>query len=233
MEKKETLSEERTEIREELERTMKTLALLDSQAREVNQKHQEATAELKNIQASIAALKKEKQTIQSQKMNALNWLSQWKSQEAALENYNGSIRFVENQTQLTEFTFLELQMATCDFSESFKIAQGGYGCLYKGEMSGKTVAIRKLHPHYILGPADFREEVNLLNLNHQSHFLFVVGHISYFIVINKNSLSTCKVNGKYNSSTFMLGNENRHISLTAIDKFYVDMLMYVFHHLYE
>lgn len=175
MEKKETLSEERTEIREELERTMKTLALLDSQAREVNQKHQEATAELKNIQASIAALKKEKQTIQSQKMNALNWLSQWKSQEAALENYNGSIRFVENQTQLTEFTFLELQMATCDFSESFKIAQGGYGCLYKGEMSGKTVAIRKLHPHYILGPAEFREEVEVLGKLRHPHLVTLLG----------------------------------------------------------
>lgn len=165
IEKKQTLSEERIEIREELERTMKTLALLDTQAREVNQKQEEATAELKNIQASIVVLKKEKRTIQSQKMNALNWLSQWNSQEVVLENYNASIRVMEHQPQLIEFTFLELQMATCEFSEKFKISHGGYGCLYKGEMLGKTVAIRKLHPHYILGPAEFREEVSLLNLN--------------------------------------------------------------------
>lgn len=164
IEKKDTLSEERTELLEELEKIMKTLPLLDSRAQEVNQKREEATAELKIIRASIATLKKEKQTIQSQKMNALKWLSQWKNQEAASANYNGSIGFVENQSHLTEFSFLELQTATCDFSESFKISEGGYGCFYKGEMLGKTVSIRKLHPHSVLGPAEFREEVHFLTL---------------------------------------------------------------------
>uniref|UniRef100_A0A1S4E4K3 RING-type E3 ubiquitin transferase n=1 Tax=Cucumis melo TaxID=3656 RepID=A0A1S4E4K3_CUCME len=175
IEKKQTLSEERIEIREELERTMKTLALLDTQAREVNQKQEEATAELKNIQASIVVLKKEKRTIQSQKMNALNWLSQWNSQEVVLENYNASIRVMEHQPQLIEFTFLELQMATCEFSEKFKISHGGYGCLYKGEMLGKTVAIRKLHPHYILGPAEFREEVEVLGKLQHPHLVTLLG----------------------------------------------------------
>ncbi|XP_023007410.1 U-box domain-containing protein 33-like [Cucurbita maxima] len=175
IEKKETLSEERTEILEELERTLKTLTLLDTQTRQVTRKHEEAITELKIIQASIAALRKEKQTIQSQKIDALNWLSKWKHEKAASANYNRSIGFVENQTQLAEFSLLELQTATCGFSESFKIAQGGYGCLYKGEMLGKTVAIRKLHPHYVLGPAEFQNEVEVLGKLQHPHLVTLLG----------------------------------------------------------
>ena len=91
-------------------------------------------------------------------MEALRWLERWKNRgQAGASHCNGIIGFAEELPELAEFSLSDLQNATCNFSESFKIVQGGYGCVYKGEMLGRTVAIRKLHPHNLQGPEFYQE----------------------------------------------------------------------------
>lgn len=152
--------EEREEVTRELQRTMRSVALLDSRAKEANRRCDEAVGELNLIQASITTLQQEKQRMRRQKLEALRWLERWRHGRAGAANCNGFIGFLEGLPELAEFSLSDLQTATCNFSESFKIGQGGYGCIYKGEMLGRTVVIRNLDPYNMQGPSEFQQEVN-------------------------------------------------------------------------
>ncbi|KAI4334520.1 hypothetical protein L6164_019203 [Bauhinia variegata] len=167
---------ENEEVASELQRTMRNVALLDSRAHEANRRRDEAADELSLIQASISALWHEKQQIRRQKMEALRWLERWKSLGQLGPVYcNGVIGSAEELPQLAEFSLLDLQNATCNFSESFKILEGAYGSIYKGEMLGRTVAIRKLHIHDMQGPAEFHQEVQVLGSLQHPHLLTLLG----------------------------------------------------------
>lgn len=160
MMEREKLFEEREEITHELHKIMTRIALLDGQTLEANHRRQEATKELNLIEASITTLWQEKQRIWRQKMEAENWLERWRNRGVASPaTCNGLLGFVEENPGLAEFSLSDLQTATCNFSESFKIGEGGYGCVYKGEIMGRTVAVKKLHPHTMQGQLEFQQEV--------------------------------------------------------------------------
>lgn len=116
---------------------MKTIEILDARANEMALLTEEAAGELEFIQSSIEILKTGR-------------LENNRQEERRLINHgNGCI----------EFTLADLQTATCDFSESFKLGQGGYGCLYKGEIRNKTVMIKQLHGRNLQGEVEFQQEV--------------------------------------------------------------------------
>lgn len=155
------LLEEKEEIASELERTTRSISLLGNCAHEINSKCDEAAKELSLIQASFSSLQNEKQEIRRQKMEALHWLERWKScGHVGADHCDGIIGFAEEFPELAEFPLSDLQNATCNFSESFKAMEGGYGSIYKGEMLGRTVAIRKLHSHNMQGSTEFQQEVS-------------------------------------------------------------------------
>lgn len=154
------LLDESEDIANELQITMRNIALQDSRAKEATRRRDEAAHELSLVQASISTLWQERQQIRRQKMEALHWLERWKSQgQVRAAHYNGIIGFAEELPELAEFSLSDLQNATCNFSKSFKIAQGGFGCIYKGEMLGRTVAVKKFHQNNVQGPAEFHREV--------------------------------------------------------------------------
>ncbi|KAE9461106.1 hypothetical protein C3L33_06974, partial [Rhododendron williamsianum] len=160
IQEQEKLNDEREEVSRELQRTMRNIALLDSRAQEANRRREEASGELKTLQSSISALRHEKQKIRRQKMEATRWLDRWKSRgQAGGATYNGLIGFTEGSPEVVEFSLTDLQTATCNFSESFKIGQSGHGCVYKGEMLDRTVAIKKLHPRNLQRQSDFEQEL--------------------------------------------------------------------------
>ncbi|XP_020223452.1 U-box domain-containing protein 33 [Cajanus cajan] len=164
------------EIAAELQMTMRNIALLDSRAQEANRRRDEASDELSLIQESISALWQERQQIRRQKMEALRWLERWKSRgQVGAAHCNGVIGFAEELPELAEFSLSDLQNATCNFSNSFKIGQGGYGCIYKGEMLGRTVAIKKFHQHNMQGPLEFHQEVQVLGSLQHPHLITLLG----------------------------------------------------------
>ncbi|KAK7262455.1 hypothetical protein RJT34_30028 [Clitoria ternatea] len=170
------LLDEKEETASELQRTMRSISLLGSCAHETNHRRDSAIDELSVIQASISNLRHEKQQIRRQKMEALRWLERWRSRgQVGAEQCNGVIGFAEEFPELAEFSLSDLQNATCNFSESFKIREGGYGSIYKGEMLGRTVAIRKLHPHNMQGSTEFHQEVQVLGSLQHPHLLTLLG----------------------------------------------------------
>lgn len=172
LEEQEKLLEEREEVSRELQMTMRNVALLDSRAHEANRRRNEASEELRLIQASIAALRIEKQRIRRQKMEAVRWIERWRCRG---QGAFGFIRYDEDLDDVAELSLSDLQSATCNFSESFKIGQGGYGCVYKGEMLDRTVAIKKLHPHNMQGQFEFQQEVQILGKLRHPRLVTLIG----------------------------------------------------------
>jgi predicted Ser/Thr protein kinase len=112
-------------------------------------------------------------------MEALRWLERWKSRgQIGAAHYNGVIGFAEELPELAEFSLSDIENATCNFSESFKIAQGGFGCIYKGEMLGRTVAIKKFHQQNVQGPAEFHREV--------SFHIITISFVAFHAITNGN-----------------------------------------------
>ncbi|MED6133653.1 hypothetical protein PIB30_030173 [Stylosanthes scabra] len=170
------LLDENEEIGSELQRTMRSIAILNSCAQETDRRRDVAEDELSLIQASISTLWHEKQQIRRQKMEAIRWLDRWKSRgQVGAVHGNGTVGFAEELPEIAEFSLLDIQNATCNFSESFKIKEGGYGAIYKGEMLGRTVAIRKLHPHNLQAPSQFHQEVQVLGSFQHPHLLTLLG----------------------------------------------------------
>ncbi|KAL2239538.1 UNVERIFIED_CONTAM: U-box domain-containing protein 33 [Sesamum indicum] len=176
MQEQEKLLEERERITQQLQKTLRNVALLDSHAQEANRRCEEVAGELKLIQASIATLRKEKQKLQQQKIEATRWLDRWRSHEQC-ENANDSKfnRFRGEVAELPEFLLSDLEAATCNFSESFMIGKGGYGIVYKGEMLDKTVAIKKLHSYNMQKQIEFHEAVQVLGKLHHPHLVELIG----------------------------------------------------------
>ncbi|KAJ4845450.1 hypothetical protein Tsubulata_026318 [Turnera subulata] len=176
LQEQEKLLEQKEEVSGELQRAMRNIYLLDSRAQDANRRREEASGELKLIQASIASLRQEKQKIQRQKMEAVRWLQRWKNRgQARAANCNGFLEFVEELPELAEFSLADLETATCNFSESFKLGQGGYGCVYKGEMFGRTVAIKKLYLNHMQGQSEFQKEVQILGKLQHPHLVTLLG----------------------------------------------------------
>lgn len=161
IQEQEKLFEEREKVTQQLQKTMRNIAVLDSRAQEANRRCEEVAGELKLIQASIATLRKEKQKLQRQNIEATRWLDRWRSHEQCEDaNKNEFTGSMGDVSELPEFLLSDLEAATCDFSESFRIGRGGYGIVYKGEMLDKTVAVKKLHSYNMQRQSEFHKEVN-------------------------------------------------------------------------
>lgn len=158
---KERLLKEKKEKTYELHKAMRNIALLDSRAQEADQRCEEIAGELTLIHSSISTLRQEKQKLQQQNTEAMHWISSWKNRGKDGGLSASDLTECSVSLELVEFSFSDLQTATCNFSESFRIGQGGYADVFKGELSDKTVAIKQLHPHNMQWQSQFFEQVNI------------------------------------------------------------------------
>lgn len=176
IQEQETLVEKRERVTRELQKAMRSFTLLDSHAQEANCRREEVVEELKLIHASISALHREKQKIRRQKMEATCWLDCWKaSRQDGNSNFKAVCGSYGDSIELAEFSLADLQSATCDFSDKFKIGQSGYGSLYKGELLGRTVAIKRMHPQNIQCQCEFEQEVQVLAELRHPHLVSLLG----------------------------------------------------------
>ncbi|KAL6508955.1 hypothetical protein OROHE_021514 [Orobanche hederae] len=154
----EELLEEREKTTLQLQKTMRNMSLLGSRAQEANRRCEEVAEELKLIETSIATLQKEKQKLQVQKNEAARWLDRWRNHEIYEDaKESGVIGLKEDSCEVPELLSSDVEAATCNFCGSLKIGEGEYGTVYRGEMSGNTVAIKKLHAYNMQSHTEFNE----------------------------------------------------------------------------
>ncbi|KAK1271643.1 U-box domain-containing protein 33 [Acorus gramineus] len=171
----EVVTKQRDEALRELKNAMTTATILESHVHEAAHRRDEATEELKLIQASIAALQFEKQKIRQQREEAFSTLERWRTFRNMSQKCDKFTSFTSDIPEFVEFSYSDLQIATCDFSESFKIGQGANGCVYKGEMLGRTVAVKKLRATNMQGWSEFQQEVHVLSNMRHPHLVTLIG----------------------------------------------------------
>ncbi|CAN6275695.1 unnamed protein product [Urochloa humidicola] len=142
-----------------LESSMRRLAILDARAAKIKLQTDEFSEELKVIQSCIESLRQKK-------------LKMPMSEELSNCMPNA---FGDDSYSFREFTLLDMQSATCEFSESFKIRSQGRGCVYKGDIMNRTVMIYKMHPHSIESMKQFQQEVYILSKVRHPRLLTLVG----------------------------------------------------------
>ena len=76
-----------------------------------------------------------------------------------------------------DFTFKEMALATDNFNSSSQVGQGGYGKVYKGTLSDKTVvAIKRAEEGSLQGQKEFLTEIKLLSRLHHRNLVSLVGY---------------------------------------------------------
>ncbi|XP_012827818.1 PREDICTED: U-box domain-containing protein 33-like isoform X2 [Erythranthe guttata] len=156
----EKIIKEREGITDKLQKTRESNSLLERRTQEANRRCEEVSRELKLIQSSIAELRKEKQKLKGEKMEATRLLD---------------CGPVGDIYEFREFSLSDIEGATCNFSESFKIGKGGCGIVYKGEMFDKTVAIKKLHSYDVQRQMEFHKVVQVLGKLRHPNLVELIG----------------------------------------------------------
>ncbi|XP_068304199.1 U-box domain-containing protein 35-like [Pyrus communis] len=74
-----------------------------------------------------------------------------------------------------KYTIEEIEAATYAFSEGFKIGEGGYGPVYRGELDHTPVAIKVLRPDAAQGQSQFKQEVEILSCIRHPNMVLLLG----------------------------------------------------------
>ncbi|KAG2566250.1 hypothetical protein PVAP13_7NG200800 [Panicum virgatum] len=140
-----------------LESSMKRLAILDARAAKIKLQMDEFSAEHEVIQSSIESIRQKKLKLPKLEDRHTDQIMGVTYSHATLSNCMSNA-FGDDLYSFREFTLLDIQSATCKFSEGFKIRSDGHGCVYKGEIMNRTVMIYKLHSHSIESVKQFQQE---------------------------------------------------------------------------
>ncbi|XP_074569671.1 serine/threonine-protein kinase PBS1-like [Curcuma longa] len=76
------------------------------------------------------------------------------------------------------FTFRELAAATKNFRDECFLGEGGFGCVYKGQLesTGQIVAVKQLDRSGLQGNREFLVEVLMLSLLHHQNLVNLIGY---------------------------------------------------------
>ncbi|KAL1833054.1 hypothetical protein ACET3Z_002705 [Daucus carota] len=76
----------------------------------------------------------------------------------------------------TIYSYKDLKSATKNFSEEYKVGEGGFGDIYKGTVeNGDIVAVKKLAVTTSRGQTDFESEVRLISNVHHRNIIRLLG----------------------------------------------------------
>ncbi|CAI8607298.1 unnamed protein product [Vicia faba] len=91
------------------------------------------------------------------------------------ENQIGEDSRTQSLQLFNEFSFSEIEKATCNFNPSLKIGEGGYGSIFKGILRHTEVAIKILSHNSTQGPSEFQQEVKILSKLRHPNLITLIG----------------------------------------------------------
>ncbi|KAI5421792.1 U-box domain-containing protein 33 isoform X2 [Lathyrus oleraceus] len=95
--------------------------------------------------------------------------------KSSIENQISEASRTQSLQLFNEFSFLEIEEATCNFKPSLKIGEGGYGSIFKGILRHTEVAIKILSPISTQGPSEFQQEVKVLSKLRHPNLITLIG----------------------------------------------------------
>ncbi|KAJ4744690.1 Protein kinase superfamily protein [Rhynchospora pubera] len=91
--------------------------------------------------------------------------------------------FSQRPTNLRVFSFPELKSATKNFSRSFMVGEGGFGCVYRGTIRNSEdpatrieIAVKQLNRKGLQGHKEWLNEVNVLGVVEHPNLVKLIGY---------------------------------------------------------
>lgn len=109
----------------------------------------------------------------------------------------------------TRYSYVDIQLATDDFSSDNLLGEGGYGPVYLGRLKdGQRIAAKVQREAITVGPSEFNSEVYILRFARHKNIVMLLGHCSkedrnilvYEYICNKSL--NWHLFGKYNYEVF-------------------------------
>lgn len=150
----EEIMKQRNEMFEQLCKTLEQKAALEQEVIDVKHKTKDLENKLSDAHYLLITLQSENVELRKEKDNAVREAEKLHHQIEELE------RRIQGADIFCDISYSELQQATNNFDESYKIGEGSYGIVYKGTLGQKTVAIKKLNSQGMQGQKEFHKEVN-------------------------------------------------------------------------
>ncbi|KAI8028466.1 U-box domain-containing protein 33 [Camellia lanceoleosa] len=142
----------RKEYEEELRIAQEHKSSLENQIASSNQMILELEQNMFSAVEMLEKYKKERDDLQVERDEALEVAEELRKKQAMEASNALTPQF------FSEFSFSEIKEATCNFDESLKIGEGGYGSIYKGRLRRTQVAIKMLKSNSSQGPSEFQQE---------------------------------------------------------------------------
>lgn len=141
------------EVIEELTVAQKQKFSLERQIADSDKMVEELEQKMFSAVELLQKYKQERDELQVERDNALRVAEELRKKQAEEASSSSVSQF------FSEFSFLEIEEATANFSQALKIGEGGYGNIYRGNLRYTQVAIKMLHPNSSQGPFEFQQEV--------------------------------------------------------------------------
>ncbi|XP_034208094.1 U-box domain-containing protein 52-like [Prunus dulcis] len=120
------------------------------------------------MEAAEAAQRIAELETQKRRNVELKALKEAEHRKTALESNAYDLRY-------RKYTIEEIETATNDFSAGYKIGEGGYGPVYRGELDHTPVAIKVLRPDAAHGEEQFKKEVEVLSCIRHPNMVLLLG----------------------------------------------------------
>ncbi|XP_023771591.1 U-box domain-containing protein 33 isoform X1 [Lactuca sativa] len=171
-EEHENIKRELNEVSQELQIALQQKSHLESQIADIDQTVNELEQKMFSAVDLLKNYKKERDELQVECDDALRLLEEMKEKERRDE---GSSSNAMSHQFYTEFSFEEIKDATCNFDQSLKIGEGGYGSIFRVSLRHTEVAIKMLHSHSLQGPSEFQQEVSVLSKLRHPNLVTLIG----------------------------------------------------------
>ncbi|XP_057826105.2 U-box domain-containing protein 33 [Cryptomeria japonica] len=169
------VARQRDEAMEELETIGEKLRSLEREVNEALRERRAKMEELEGARRKITALEEQNRQIFQEKDAAVKRLKGYLNSSSGIKSY--SVSFSNNLT-FSEYSWNDLRAATVDFSDRFKLGEGGYGAVYKGEIKETRVAVKIMRKEGLQDLREFQTEMNLLSDIRHPHLVRIVGTCS-------------------------------------------------------
>ncbi|EEC80073.1 hypothetical protein OsI_21792 [Oryza sativa Indica Group] len=170
--------QQRKETEESLSRVQQEFEQLKIQQDEVTVELQRVNEQNENLLGQLSDSREHFEWLLSEHDQLLRERDNAVREVEELRQKRGQMLSVLVTAMHCEFSSSEVESATENFSNSLKIGEGGFGCVYKGILRNMTVAIKVLRPDSLQGQSQFEQEVSILSRVRHPHLVTLLGACS-------------------------------------------------------
>ncbi|KAJ4955158.1 hypothetical protein NE237_011941 [Protea cynaroides] len=165
----EMLKIQRDQVMEELRVTLDHRSKLESQIADSDQMVSELEDKFCSAMQLLVEIKKERDELMTERDNVVREAEELRKTREEVATSSHRPQF------FSQFSFLEIDRATCSFDPSMKIGDGGYGIVYRGTLRQTPVAVKMLHADNLEGRVEFQQEVDVLSRVRHPNLVTLIG----------------------------------------------------------